>query len=382
MTTAKHNEIAALFDRFDEDGDGAIQRAELGRLLHTLDPNAWDDKSVDALVSALDTDQDGRVDCEDFLAWVFEAGNEHGSACEKLAGQPEKVVKTHSIPSDLPRWMIHDRGDKDYPRTSLRVRPSANKDFLPCSVINGEVVEVLETEGDYIKVQAALQRTEGWLHKRLLHPCKEGASEEERLAAVSDVRRIELKAHEGRLKDVRKYLRRRNRHRGGSDIRAEQVWFLQGYLLGEAALQDGRPKEVHFFGCSDDLAETIADRGFDAVFEEAACGKFGKGLHFSPLSCKAFGETENYMLICEVAPGKQDDRLTLRVPNDALDQEEVCGKQGMLSVQCHVCDRFDHEERVVYNPAQCKPVYLLKLEHQGYRNYSHLCVASCPRPEA
>jgi len=112
------------------------------------------------------------------------------------------------------------------------------------------------------------------------------------------------------------------------------------------------------------LVEPLASGGFEQVFGSMK-GEFGKGIHLSPQSCKAFQHCENFMFICEAALGRDEDRETLKAPYPELDHEELCKVQGKLSAVVHAGGRFDHEERIVYSPTQCKPVYLLELESPG-----------------
>jgi len=72
----KTNKI--LFDRvmyvfmdFDVNGDGTLDRNELGGMLQRLDAESWSDDRVDALMLAIDTGKDGRIQFEEFIRWVF-----------------------------------------------------------------------------------------------------------------------------------------------------------------------------------------------------------------------------------------------------------------------------------------------------------------------
>eukprot|EP00931_Biecheleriopsis_adriatica_P009763 TRINITY_DN110838_c0_g1_i1.p2 TRINITY_DN110838_c0_g1~~TRINITY_DN110838_c0_g1_i1.p2 ORF type:complete len:133 (-),score=21.36 TRINITY_DN110838_c0_g1_i1:34-432(-) len=118
------------------------------------------------------------------------------------------------------------------------------------------------------------------------------------------------------------------------------------------------PKETHFHGCKDAVVTAIVEDGFDDAF--SANGAFGNGIYFSPQSCKAWSYAENHLLVCEVALGKEADRLTLTAPDRTLNYASVFKQQRKRSVQCHAGAPFNHEERIVYWPTQCKPVYLVE----------------------
>lgn len=354
-----HKQIAEVFDRFDEDGDGMMDREELATLMRKANSEAWNDERLDILLSQLDTNKDGRVDFEEFLSWVFSDKVGHVTLQGAL-NDPGEPPDSRAAPYDGPRWMLHDRRSSEYPRTALRLHPSPVKDYKQHSAMNGEIVEVLGIKDKYLDVRLCLSRVTGWLHERHLHPCSEGAAE----AVRDEVQRVALKPSDGRLKEVRKFLRRRNTTRKGGDIRASRVWFLKGHHLGQVGLSGGGPKETFFFGCQNSLVESIASNGFGDIFGSLK-GDFGKGAHLSPQSCKAYNNCESYMFICEAALGNEADRLTLTAPWQELDREEVFKVKGKLSAQVRAGDRFEHEERIVYDPGQVKPVYLLELEHSG-----------------
>mmetsp|Transcript_57648 Transcript_57648/g.160658 ORF Transcript_57648/g.160658 Transcript_57648/m.160658 type:complete len:376 (-) Transcript_57648:97-1224(-) len=356
-------QILEVFNRFDEDGDGTIDVADLERVLQKLNSETWDESRLQQLREQMDVDKDGRVSYMDFVHWSFCAGSEQEAVMLALKGE----AKDASSSGEARHWMLHDRGTDEVPRTSLRVHPSDVKEYLPHSAYNGEVVEILGYEGQYANARLALSGCTGWLHRRHLHQCPEGTAHD-RAALSGGVRRVELRSHEGRLKEVRRFLRRRNFTRDAGEIRAETVWFLRGQFLGEVGMKTGT-KATLFFGCRDSWVVPIARSGFDAIFPfEAACGDFGKGAHFSPQSCKAFTRCESYMFICEVALGNEDERMDLSNPYPTLDPE-IVEEAGKLSVQCLRQSGSKFDEHVVYKPGQCKPVYLIKLEYPGMHAY-------------
>ena len=66
-----HNAVLETFQKFDKDGNGSISREELVEVLRTLDPDDWDDNSVDHLLASADANGDGALQIEEFVRWVF-----------------------------------------------------------------------------------------------------------------------------------------------------------------------------------------------------------------------------------------------------------------------------------------------------------------------
>jgi len=66
--------IRDAFQRFDTDGDGVITMTELARVLRRLDPFTWTNCKVNALLRAADTNNDGSIQYEEFVAWIMRTG--------------------------------------------------------------------------------------------------------------------------------------------------------------------------------------------------------------------------------------------------------------------------------------------------------------------
>lgn len=72
-TREQHEEIGALFDVADGDGDGRIDFGEFRRLIAELDPDpAMDLDALQVGFEEIDTDHDRRIDRAEFLAWWME----------------------------------------------------------------------------------------------------------------------------------------------------------------------------------------------------------------------------------------------------------------------------------------------------------------------
>eukprot|EP00929_Paragymnodinium_shiwhaense_P008642 TRINITY_DN11259_c0_g1_i1.p1 TRINITY_DN11259_c0_g1~~TRINITY_DN11259_c0_g1_i1.p1 ORF type:complete len:659 (+),score=237.32 TRINITY_DN11259_c0_g1_i1:80-2056(+) len=63
-------QILECFKRFDVDGDGIITRSELAKLFQSIDPDHWDNAKIESLMQCADTNSDGNIDYEEFVAWL------------------------------------------------------------------------------------------------------------------------------------------------------------------------------------------------------------------------------------------------------------------------------------------------------------------------
>mmetsp|Transcript_151742 Transcript_151742/g.486847 ORF Transcript_151742/g.486847 Transcript_151742/m.486847 type:complete len:349 (+) Transcript_151742:70-1116(+) len=62
--------MAALLARLDENGDGIVDRSEMGRVLQALLP-ALTEEQIGLMFEEADADHDGEVHYAEFLAWLF-----------------------------------------------------------------------------------------------------------------------------------------------------------------------------------------------------------------------------------------------------------------------------------------------------------------------
>jgi len=70
--------VTAVFQHFDANGDGEIQREELVQVLQLLDGERWTDQRIDDLVVAADANHDGKIQFGEFLKWVFSGEDPQG----------------------------------------------------------------------------------------------------------------------------------------------------------------------------------------------------------------------------------------------------------------------------------------------------------------
>jgi len=67
---ATRSHVVKMFRQFDVNGDGVIDRNELGHVL-TSTEKSWSPDRLDRLFRVVDMNQDGFIDYEEFLIWVF-----------------------------------------------------------------------------------------------------------------------------------------------------------------------------------------------------------------------------------------------------------------------------------------------------------------------
>lgn len=66
----ERDEVSLIFNYFDQDGDGSIERDELKRVLQELDKDLWTDGKVDAMLGDYDKDGDGKFQFPEFWGWI------------------------------------------------------------------------------------------------------------------------------------------------------------------------------------------------------------------------------------------------------------------------------------------------------------------------
>lgn len=64
-------EIIQCFQKIDQNNDGTITHDELAKVMRALDPKAWTDKKVEALLKDMDKDGDGKINVDDFVTYIM-----------------------------------------------------------------------------------------------------------------------------------------------------------------------------------------------------------------------------------------------------------------------------------------------------------------------
>eukprot|EP00929_Paragymnodinium_shiwhaense_P016454 TRINITY_DN124819_c0_g1_i1.p1 TRINITY_DN124819_c0_g1~~TRINITY_DN124819_c0_g1_i1.p1 ORF type:complete len:246 (-),score=56.80 TRINITY_DN124819_c0_g1_i1:66-803(-) len=92
---AKQEQILTVFQMFDFNKDGIIDRDEFRMVLQFLDCQQWDDKRVDRLIKAMDFNQDKGIQFDEFCAWLFDA--EPSFQRERFVGALRNIPEAASI---------------------------------------------------------------------------------------------------------------------------------------------------------------------------------------------------------------------------------------------------------------------------------------------
>ena len=62
------DEVREIFEHFDKDGNGTIESDEFRNLLNALGAG-MEDEEIAIGLDALDTNRNGRIDYDEFVAW-------------------------------------------------------------------------------------------------------------------------------------------------------------------------------------------------------------------------------------------------------------------------------------------------------------------------
>lgn len=71
IASERSEDIAAKFREWDQNGDGVVSADELLRIFSSLDPSITSD-TVNIMLNAADANKDGRIQYEEFLAWIMD----------------------------------------------------------------------------------------------------------------------------------------------------------------------------------------------------------------------------------------------------------------------------------------------------------------------
>lgn len=70
-TTSVDEHIKAQFEFFDSSNNGTIELDELTLIMRAVGGDIWTTEKLEALLKAMDTNNDGRVQYEEFVDWIF-----------------------------------------------------------------------------------------------------------------------------------------------------------------------------------------------------------------------------------------------------------------------------------------------------------------------
>mmetsp|Transcript_84232 Transcript_84232/g.272290 ORF Transcript_84232/g.272290 Transcript_84232/m.272290 type:complete len:924 (-) Transcript_84232:326-3097(-) len=118
-------EVMDQFQRFDQNGDGVIDRPELARVLKHLDAKVWTDDSIGQIMLVADTNKDGRIQFDEFLQWIFGPGDKDGRA--GVASRVDQLITLANLAAeqeDIDDLLEHLLGWRQYVDMGcLRVLP-------------------------------------------------------------------------------------------------------------------------------------------------------------------------------------------------------------------------------------------------------------------
>eukprot|EP00931_Biecheleriopsis_adriatica_P102078 TRINITY_DN77101_c0_g1_i1.p1 TRINITY_DN77101_c0_g1~~TRINITY_DN77101_c0_g1_i1.p1 ORF type:complete len:647 (-),score=156.53 TRINITY_DN77101_c0_g1_i1:155-2095(-) len=85
-------QVIGLFKVFDRNGDGVIDRQELGRVLDALDPISWDDERLDQMLREADTNLDGKIQYDEFTRWLFTPSADRTTFCRSVKDLAKDLI--------------------------------------------------------------------------------------------------------------------------------------------------------------------------------------------------------------------------------------------------------------------------------------------------
>jgi len=91
--SAYAEQVKQIFKRYDMNEDGFLSKTELRSVLKRLNGNSFSDKEVDAMMQVADTNGDGKIDVQEFIAWVFGTQDNEGGGAAKIAADLEKSLQ-------------------------------------------------------------------------------------------------------------------------------------------------------------------------------------------------------------------------------------------------------------------------------------------------
>lgn len=114
-----HTFVEDIFDRCDMDNNGALSKDELINMLVRLDSKTWTRQKVEAMLSEMDRDGNGRIDYSEFEKFI-------SSKTRKDKYARNALFATFKIPCSRVNQQRHrDRHTKTVPRKKQLMQLSA-----------------------------------------------------------------------------------------------------------------------------------------------------------------------------------------------------------------------------------------------------------------
>lgn len=83
---AMQDNVLKAFRKFDVNGDGLFDAEEMRSVMVSLDPETWNDERVGRLFESIDVDNNGKINTQEFVNWVFSSQDaERQRLCECLS---------------------------------------------------------------------------------------------------------------------------------------------------------------------------------------------------------------------------------------------------------------------------------------------------------
>jgi len=139
------NKVLTVFQRFDSNGDGSIDRSELKQVMQTLNPTLWTDRRISRLLAALDRNRDGRLQYPEFVHWACsEDTNKDLKAFREALDLSQEEAK--AAPRSLPSIARRPARSNSRPRS----KPSSARAAVPRASSASKPLVRRRTSGDIV----------------------------------------------------------------------------------------------------------------------------------------------------------------------------------------------------------------------------------------